>query len=222
MKIKDIPQVGKLGQTVTWLGRNGLLRRSLGTPRNPRTPAQLTIRQNLATQAAAYDQLSDVLQEAWIATAAQMQSKPTLGQSGPLTGLQLFTKVNCALLAIGGTPVTTPPAKPMLEVLPVAALVITNVAGVIALRLQTTGTPPDGTMLRACAPQKSGARRGGDYRLLGILDSPVNNYVTITTAYTSRFGVPAVGSRVFVSVNANVNGYEGIPLVFSARVPAAG
>ena len=48
-----------------------------------------------------------------------------------------------------------------------------------------------------------------------------NNYITITTAYTSRFGVPAVGARVFVSVNANVDGYEGIPLVFSARVPAA-
>jgi hypothetical protein len=33
--------------------------------------------------------------------------------------------------------------------------------------------------------------------------------------------VPEVGSRVFVRVNANVNGHEGIPLVFSGRVPAA-
>jgi len=49
----------------------------------------------------------------------------------------------------------------------------------------------------------------------------VSNYFTITTAYTNRFGVPEAGSRVFVSVNANVNGYEGIPLVFSGRVPAA-
>jgi len=64
-------------------------------------------------------------------------------------------------------------------------------------------------------------RRAVGYRLLGTLDSPVSNYVTITSAYTARFGVPAVGSRVFVSVNSNVNGYEGVPLVFSARVPAA-
>lgn len=221
MKIKDVPQVGKLGQTVTWQGRNGLLRRILATPRNPRTPAQQIIRQNLATQAAGYDQLTEDQQEAWIATAAQMQSKPTLGQSGPLTGLQLFTKVNCALLAIGGTPVTTPPAKPLLQILPIDALAITNAAGVVTLRLHTTGSPPEGTMLRACAPLKSGARRGADYRLLGTLGSPVANYITITTAYTTRFGVPAVGTRVFVSVNANVDGYEGIPLVFSARVPAA-
>ncbi len=85
MKIKDIPQTGKLGLTVTWPGRNGLLRRTLVTPRNPRTGAQQVIRQNLATQAAAYDQLTDAQQEAWVAAAAQIQSKPSLGQSGPLT-----------------------------------------------------------------------------------------------------------------------------------------
>jgi hypothetical protein len=221
MKVKDVPQLGKLGLTVTWPGRNGLIRRILAVPRNPRTSAQQVVRQNLATQAAAYDALTDEQQQAWIATAAQMQSKPTLGQSGPLTGLQLFTKLNCALLAIGGDAVTTPPAKPLLEPLPIDALDITNTSGTIAIRLHTTGSPPDGTMLRACAPEKSGCRRGVSYRLLGTLGSPVSSYITITTAYTGRFGVPPVGSRVFVSVNANVDGYEGIPLVFSARVPAA-
>ena len=122
MKIQDIPQVGALGQTVTWKGRTGQYRRWRVIPRNPRTPAQQLIRQNLASQAIAYDQLTDVQQEAWIATAAQMQTRSTLGQSGPLTGLQLFTKVNCALLAIGGTPVSVPPAKPLLEIPPIDAL----------------------------------------------------------------------------------------------------
>ena len=221
MKIQDIPQVGALGTTVTWRGRTGQTRRWRTIPRNPRSLAQQLIRQYLATQANAYDHLTDVEQAAWIAAASQMQSKATLGQSGPLTGLQLFTKVNCAILAIGGDPVSTPPAKPLLEPLPIDALAVTNAAGVITIRLHTTGSPPDGTMLRACAAQKSGCRRGVSYRLLGTLDSPVSNYITITTAYTSRFGVPAVGTRVFVSVNANVDGYEGIPLVFSGRVPAA-
>jgi hypothetical protein len=192
------------------------------TPRNPRTGAQLAIRQNLATQAAAYDQLSDAQQEAWVAAAAQIQSKPSLGQRGPLTGLQLFTKVNCALLAIGSPAVTAPPAKSLLSPLPVDGLEITNTAGVIAIKLHTTGTPAQGTMLRACAPENSGCRRAVGYRVLGTLGSPAaDGYVDVTSAYTGRFGAPAVGKRVFVSVNACVNGYEGIPLVFSARVPAA-
>jgi hypothetical protein len=51
MRIKDIPQVGKLGLTVTWPGRNGLIRRTLVTPANPRTPAQLGGRDILQQQA---------------------------------------------------------------------------------------------------------------------------------------------------------------------------
>ena len=116
---------------------------------------------------------------------------------------------------------TVPPAKPALTVLPIDVLEITNTAGVIALKLHTTGTPSEGTMLRGCAPQNSGCRRGVSYRVLGTLNSPSNGYVDITSAYTARFGAPAVGQRVFVSVNACVNGYEGIPLVFSARVPTS-
>jgi hypothetical protein len=221
MKVKDMPQTGKLGLTVTWAGRNGLLRRTLVSPRNPRTGAQQVIRQNLATQAAAYDQLTDAEQEAWIAAAEKIQSKASLGQSGPLTGLQLFTKVNCALLAVGNDPVTVPPAKPLLSPLPIDAMQITNTGGTIALKLHTTDTPPEGTMLRGCAPQNSGCRRAVGYRVLGTLGTPSNSYVDITSAYTGRFGVPAVGKRVFVSVNANVDGFEGIPLVFSGRVPTA-
>ena len=222
MKITDVPQTGKLGLTVTWPGRNGLIRRTRVTPRNPRSGAQQLIRQNLSTQAAAYDQLTDAQQEAWIAAAAQIQSKPSLGQSGPLTGLQLFTKVNCALLAIGAPTVNLPPTKSLLSPLPVDGLEITNASGTIAIKLHTTNAPPDGTMLRACAPQNSGCRRAVSYRVLGTLGSPgVDANVDITSAYTGRFGVPAAGKRVFVSVNANVNGYEGIPLVFSARVLAA-
>jgi hypothetical protein len=181
----------------------------------------MNIRQNLATQAAAYRGLTDAQQESWIATASQIQSKPTLGQSGTLTGLQLFTKVNCALLAIGEDTVTIPPVRSLIAPLPIDGFAITNTAGVLALKLHTTDAPPEGTMLRACAPESSGRRRGISYRLLGTLNAPANGYVDITSAYTGRFGVPAVDTRVFVSVNANVNGYEGIPLVFSGRVPAS-
>jgi hypothetical protein len=221
MKVQDVPQTGKLGTTVTWKGRNGMLRRWKAIPKNPRTTGQLAVRAKLASQVAAYDQLTDVQQEGWVAAAAQVRSKSSLGQSGPLTGCQLFTKVNCALLAIGQDPVTAPPAKPLLAVLPIDGLQITNTGGTVAIRLHAPTAPPDGTMLRACAPENSGVRRGSGYRLLGTLPSPVSQYIDITSAYTTRFGVPAAGKRVFVSVNANLDGYEGIPQVFSARVPAS-
>ena len=89
MKIIDVPQTRKLGLTVTYPSRNGLIRRSWVVPANPRTADQRTARSRLSSAAAADDSLTEAQQDAWIAAAAQEQSKPTLGQSGPLTGLQL-------------------------------------------------------------------------------------------------------------------------------------
>jgi len=221
MKILDVPQTGKLGLTVTWPGRNGLIRRAFVIPANPRSIAQLTVRSRLQTTAASWRQLTDLQQNAWTALAAQHQSRSTLGQSGPLTGLQLFTKINCSLLTIGGSPVSDPPAYPTFALLPITSLAITNAAGVIALNLTTTDSPPDGTMLWGCAPQSPGTRRPVSWRYLGTLDSPVNNKIDVTTAYTTEFGVPAVDDRVFVKCNQNLNGWQDLPLLFNSRVPAA-
>src|ERR1035437_5222765 len=70
MKIQDIPQVGKLGLTVTWPDRNGLIRRILVTPKNPRTDRQLEVRELLSKQTRRFDALTDAQQDAWNVAAA--------------------------------------------------------------------------------------------------------------------------------------------------------
>jgi len=221
MKVLDVPQCGKLGMTVTWPGRNGLIRRAYAIPSNPRTFDQLTVRNRLQTVTAGWRALTDAQQDAWTALAAQHQTKKVLGQSGPLTGIELYTKINCSLLVIGGSIVNTPPAYPSFAIQPVSGLEITNAAGVIALNLATTDSPPDGTMLWGAAPQSAGTRRPVSWRYLGTLDSPVDNKINITTAYKAQFGSPAVDDRVFVKINSNINGWQDVPLLFNGRVPAA-
>ena len=63
MKIQDVPQTGKLGLTVTWPGRNGLIRRILVTPANPRSDRQLVVRDLLSQQARRFDALTDAQQD---------------------------------------------------------------------------------------------------------------------------------------------------------------
>ncbi len=207
--------------TVTWPGRNGLIRRAYAIPANPRTFDQLTVRNRLQTVTAGWRTLTDAQQDAWTALAAQHQTKSVLGQSGPLTGIQLYTKINCSLLVIGGSIVTAPPAYPSFALLPVTGLEITNAAGTVALSLTTSDTPPDGTMLWGAAPQSAGSRRPVSWRFLGTLDTPVANKIAVTASYTSQFGAPAVDDRVFVKVNSNINGWQDVPLLFNGRVPAA-
>ena len=83
------------------------------------------------------------------------------------------------------------------------------------------GTPGTNTTVRGAPPQKSGVRNCKNFRMLGILPAPVAGACDITSLYTARYGVPTVGSRIYVTVNQNIDGWQDIPRIFSALVPAA-
>jgi hypothetical protein len=221
MKILDIPQTGKLGLTVTWSGRNGLIRRTLAIPANPRTDQQLVVRDLLAQQTRRFDGLTDTQQNAWNVAAAAFQSTPTLGQSGPLTGLQLFVRINCKLGLLGQDPVDVPPVSPQFPSLAPQNLVITNTAGVIAVKLTCPTPPGENTVLRASPPQNSAVRACRNFRLLGTCPAAVQGSADITALYVGKFGAVPAGKRLFVQASTMVSGFESLPRQFQARVPAA-
>ena len=221
MKILDIPQTGKLGLTVTWSGRNGLIRRTLAIPANPRTDGQLVVRDLLAQQTRRFDGLTDAQQDAWNTAAAAFQSTPSLGQSGPLTGLQLFVRINCKLGLLGQQPVDAPPVSPQFPTLAPQSLVITNTAGVIAVKLTCPTSPGENTVLRASPPQNSAVRACRNYRIIGTCPAAVQGSADITALYVAEFGAVPAGKRLFVQASTMVSGFESLPRQFQARVPAA-
>lgn len=221
MKIIDIPQSGKIGNQVAMPGRYGQVRRIWVAPANPRSPDQLTIRGNLAASARGFDALTPAQQTAWRSAAATVTSKPRLGQSGPLTGLQLFTKINCTLAMLGQDPVTDPPAPANVPAPAPDALQVSNVSGVVSIKLTCPTSPGAGTLVRAAAPQKSGVNRLPSLRLLGTCPAPVTGASDITGLFTAKFGAPIEGQRLFVEVQSTANGWQGPTKVFSALVPAA-
>ena len=221
MKIQDIPQTGKFGRSVTWPGRNGLIRRILVTPANPRTDRQLEVRDLLSQQARRFDALTDAQQDAWNVAAVGYQSRPSLGQSGPLTGLQLFIRVNCKLGLLGQVPVDVPPAAPQFPNLAPQSLVITNTGGVVAVKLACPTEPGDNTVLRASPPQNSAVRACRNYRIIGLCPAPVQGSADITGLYTAEFGAVPIGKRLFVRASTMVDGFESLARQLQARVPAA-
>jgi hypothetical protein len=221
MKIQDIPQVGKLGLTVTWPGRNGLIRRILVTPKNPRSNRQLEVRELLVQQARRFDALTDAQQDAWNVAADGFQSRPTLGQSGPLTGLQLFVRINCKLGLLGQDAVDAPPAAPQFPAVAPQSLVITNTGGVVAVKLTCPTNPGENTVLRASPPQNSAVRACRNFRIIGTCPAPAQGSADITSLYVAQFGAVPVGKRLFVQASTMVDGFESLPRQFQARVPAA-
>jgi hypothetical protein len=220
MKILDIPQSGKRGLYVSQAGQFGQISRALAIPSNPRTQAQMTVRDILTKVSAGWRALQESQRAAWIAAAKETKSSSRLGQSGALSGFQLFTKINCTLAQFGQAQVDAPPAHPQFGSLAPQNLVITNASGVIALKLTCPNDPGQNTIVRASAPVSQGIASCRDVRVLGMCPAPTLGSANITGLYTARYGVPPVGKKVFVSVNQVVDGWEDQPVAFSAIVPA--
>jgi hypothetical protein len=220
MKILDIPQSGKRGLYVSQNGRYGQISRALVIPANPQTPAQMSVRAILTRVSARWRSLQESQRAAWRAAASGVQSASRLG-SGPLTGQQLFNKINCTLAQFGQDQVDAPPPRPMFPDLAPQGLVITNAGGVVTLKLTCPADPGENTIVRGSKAVSQGFEKFTDFRVLGTCPAAVANMADITNLYTARYGMPPAGTKVFVRVNQFVDGWEDVPLTFAAVVPAA-
>jgi hypothetical protein len=221
MKILDIPQSGKRGLNVSQAGQFGQISRTLAIPANPRTGAQMSVRDNLSRVAGKWRTLTEAQRVEWMAAASAVKSNSRLGQNGALSGFQLFTKLNCTLVQFGHTEVETPPMRPQFPDLAPQNLVITNAAGVVALKLNCPTDPGDSTIVRGSKPVSQGVEVCKDFRILGTCPAPVAGSSDITGLYTARYGLPKAGTKVYVQVNQVVDGWESLPRTFSAIVPAS-
>ena len=220
MKILDIPQSGKRGLNVSQNGRFGQISRIFSVPSNPRTDAQMNIRDTFAQVTKAWRALTDEQRAAWAAAAQTVMSKSRCGTSGPLTGSQLYTKLNATVALVGGDNMDAPPMPPAFDHNPVGALAISNDGGEITLRLACPNQPTTDILVRATAPVSAGVSNTSDYRILGVLPAPAQGACNITAMYVARFGVPPVTAKVFVQTNQVISGYEDLGRGSHAIVPA--
>jgi len=105
VKILDVPKSGRCGDFVFYVRGNKQCRRRYVLPKDPRTAGQLRARVAFGAASKAWShspQLTQEQREAWRKAAAKVQSRPRLGQSGPLTGQQHFVGRKCAQGQLGG------------------------------------------------------------------------------------------------------------------------
>jgi hypothetical protein len=91
-----------------------------------------------------------------MAAASAVMSTSRLGQSGTLSGFQLFAKINCTLAQLGQEQVDTPPLRSQFADLAPQDLVITNMGGVVALKLTCPTDPGQNTIVRGSKPVSQG------------------------------------------------------------------
>jgi len=58
------------------------------------------------------------------------------------------------------------------------------------------------------------------FTILGLLPDPDRGVSDITDDYVAKYGVPRVGSRIFIETIQQINGWQDLPKRTSALVPA--
>ena len=109
MRVLDIPRSGKRGDMVWQSNRYGQYCYRAFIPFNPRTPAQIAVREVFGAVSARWRTLTEEQRVVWCAVAKHKKSKPRLRQCGPLTGFLLFVKINVAMANRGLPQVELPP-----------------------------------------------------------------------------------------------------------------
>ncbi len=221
MKIRDVPQTGSLGLTVTYENRYGIIRRQRVVPRNPRTPEQMEWREAFQRARAFWGTLSDEQFLAWETFGQAPRTQSVFGRSRPIPGYLVCVSVNAHLAMVGEPMVTTPPPIPVFQACPVVGLVITTADGPVSLKLQLSDKPVQRVLVYGARPQNPGVRFVDHYPFLGVVPEEEGELVDITALYAAKHGVPPVGKRVFVRIVQQLNGWQDRPQTFSARVGPA-
>ena len=157
----------------------------------------------------------------WKTAAEDRRTDKRLNQSGGLLTYQLFCRINCNLAAIGLPMVVEPPPVPQFGDHPVTQLRLTHTDGVIALRLVVCGQPVQSVVVAGTAPRSAATNYVDHFTILGVLPEPADGEVDITELYVRQWGQPRPGWRVFIQVIQQINGWQHLPLRFSALVPTA-
>jgi hypothetical protein len=156
----------------------------------------------------------------WAIEPETIRSRPSLGQSGTLPAYLVFVKVNSIRASQGLPPVFTRPQPHTFTANPVGELVATNSGGVVELELSVPILPDTDILVLGAAPCSAGVSFVDHFVILGRLPAAEGGYSHITKLYVDRYGVPPVGTLVFIRTRQVCDGWTEFPIQTSALVPA--
>ena len=219
MKTLDGPQSGARGDVVASRNHYGQHHRKRGRPKKKCTSDRLWSDAAMRAVAEAWDNLTDEQYQAWAVAGPRVRSRKVLGKSSRLDARGFFSKINLPRAHVGQTLLTWPPAVADFGSNPAKAFTIAHDSRGVVLHLTLARAPADEIVVYASPPCNRGKRRNWDYRLLGLLSSPIKGVNDISVLYMKKYGLPLEGKRVFIRTRQEINGWRGEPWEASAVVP---
>lgn len=217
MKFLGETKSGSKAGTTASRNRFGQYYRRRAMPVQPATPSQLGQRARMVNSAAGWRALTDAQREGWASLGGQMTRSDSLGQVYVFNGFMAYCSVNNNKQDAGDAIVADAPAL----VTPGSLLSATVTLTAAAFSIAYTGTPLAAAvrLFTWCSPQRSaGVTFEGDYRAIAVSAAAAASPADIYAAYTAKFGVPVVGSKIFMKLELYSGGFKGTPFAASQVV----
>lgn len=207
----------KLNGSVLSKNRYGNYMRNKVTPVNPQTSYQLNQRAQLSALSSAWRGLTQSQRDSWQSLAATLPRTDIFGDPKILSGNALYVSLNLNLAAAGQPTIDDAPTAVSVPAVVVSDLLIGNDAGVLdggTFSIDPATVPAGYSLMVYATPGVSPGVNfvKNQFRLLGTFTAS-SGEVDFGLAYSARFGVPAVGQKVFVraALCANDTGQLGLP-----------
>jgi len=191
---------GKLGGQVFSKNKGGAYVRTKVTPANPQTADQTTRRALFASISAGWSGLTAAQIAAWNEAVESWKSTDIFGDLLAPTGKELYQRLNNQLQVVGGSALTTPPAKVELPNAPVTACAVAIAGSTVTFTGQHTTT---GTYFQVFATTQLSAGTKfvkNKLRQIYAVDCASIVAADIYSAYTAKFGVPTAGDNIYFAI----------------------
>lgn len=212
MKFLGPPSSGSIAGTTSSHNRAGQYTRNRRSPVQPvGTGRRAFIRQAFGASSSGWAALTVAEQAAWASYADSFPITDALGQSIKLTGQQMYVSITTQLLNCSQAPVTAPPVT---NAVFSAGLPTFTAVSAGAITVTPTGTGAAGDFLLIAFSRPLSAGRSFNATYWQYTHVAGNSVVPIvaTTPYHTQFGVPPVGSRIFLKATpVNQYGVTGVP-----------
>lgn len=198
---------GSVGGATFSRNKGGGYIRAKVTGTNPQSDAQTAQRSMFATISAAWRDLTDAQRTAWGAAATYFAYTDALGQTKLYSGAQLFSKLNGGIRSAN-------PAATLLDEPPASVSIPTVTNSTFALQVDGTDVVIGGTFSPVNVPTGFVAKVYGTAGLSAGITNPASSaYKLINTiaaaaafdtaeiGWSDVTGTPAVGSKVFISID---------------------
>jgi hypothetical protein len=199
---------GKLNGSVFSRNTYGAYMRQKVSPIQPRTARQQEVRQRMAQIASQWRELTQTQRDGWNSLAQQVTRINVFGDNVPLSGFNLYGKLNRNILEAGGTLLSDAPDIVIPDAPTLGAMTFDTAAGTFSIAFSPAPVPANTAyIINATTDLSAGISfAGGKLRQISVLPAATASPYAAFTDWTNKFGSATAGKKVFVEIYAvNLN-----------------